>query len=89
MTKEGKVKVGDNKQVDHKNMRPTDNRRSNLRVVSAKEICHGNLRGNRGESNECLIYKVTYPTSKRGYEESIQQIFNDIMASSYTLWLWP
>ncbi len=34
---EGKVKVGDNKQVDHKNMRPTDNRRSNLRVVSAKK----------------------------------------------------
>ena len=37
LMKEGKVKVGDNKQVDHKNMRPTDNRRSNLRVVSAKK----------------------------------------------------
>ena len=37
LMKEGRVKVGDNKQVDHKNMRPTDNRRSNLRVVSAKK----------------------------------------------------
>ena len=34
---EGKVKVGDNKHVDHKNLRPTDNRRSNLRVTSAKK----------------------------------------------------
>ena len=35
--KEGRVKVGDNKHVDHKNLRPTDNRRSNLRVTSAKK----------------------------------------------------
>ena len=37
LMKEGKVKVGDGKHVDHKNLRPTDNRRSNLRVTSAKK----------------------------------------------------
>lgn len=34
--KEGRAKVGDGKHVDHKNMNPTDNRNSNLRVISAK-----------------------------------------------------
>lgn len=34
--KKGLVKNGDNKQVDHKNFRPTDNRPSNLRIISAK-----------------------------------------------------
>lgn len=33
---EGKVKKGDGKQVDHRNGDATDNRRSNLRVTSAK-----------------------------------------------------
>ena len=37
LMKEGKVKVGDGKHVDHKNLRPTDNRRSNLRVTSARK----------------------------------------------------
>lgn len=35
--KKGLVKKGDKKQVDHKNFRPTDNRPSNLRVISATE----------------------------------------------------
>ena len=32
--KAGKVRKGDNKEIDHKNSNPTDNRASNLRVVS-------------------------------------------------------
>lgn len=32
--KEGKVHRGDTLEVDHRNSRPTDNRKSNLRVVS-------------------------------------------------------
>lgn len=35
--KAGKVKKGDGKHVDHINFRPTDNRPSNLRIVSATE----------------------------------------------------
>ena len=34
MTKAGKVKKGDGKDVDHKNRNTADNRRKNLRVVS-------------------------------------------------------
>lgn len=34
--KEGKVKKGDGKEIDHKNFNPRDNRPSNLRVVSQK-----------------------------------------------------
>ena len=30
----GKVKKGDGKDVDHKNMNPKDNRKSNLQVIS-------------------------------------------------------
>lgn len=33
MIREGKVKKGDNKDIDHKNGNPRDNRRSNLRIV--------------------------------------------------------
>ena len=33
--KAGRVHKGDGKDIDHKNSRPTDNRASNLRVVSA------------------------------------------------------
>jgi hypothetical protein len=36
MMREGKVKKGDGKDVDHKNGNARDGRRSNLRVVSAK-----------------------------------------------------
>ena len=36
LMKEGRVKVGDKRQVDHKNMNPNDNRRKNLRVLPAK-----------------------------------------------------
>ena len=36
MEKKGRVSKGDGKEVDHKNHRPTDNRPSNLRVVSKK-----------------------------------------------------
>lgn len=32
--KAGKVRKGDGKEIDHKNMNPLDNRPSNLRVVS-------------------------------------------------------
>lgn len=32
--REGRVHRGDGKEIDHKNSQPTDNRRSNLRVVS-------------------------------------------------------
>lgn len=32
--REGRVSKGDGKEVDHSNSTPTDNRRSNLRVVS-------------------------------------------------------
>ena len=35
MIKKGKVKKGDGKDVAHKNGNPTDNRRSNLKAVSA------------------------------------------------------
>tara|TARA_B100000073_G_C23520247_1_gene487583 strand:+ start:368 stop:625 length:258 start_codon:yes stop_codon:yes gene_type:complete len=35
MAKVGKVKKGDGKDVAHKNGNPSDNRRSNLKVVSA------------------------------------------------------
>lgn len=35
--KAGKVKKGDGKEIDHINFRPTDNRPSNLRVISATE----------------------------------------------------
>lgn len=34
--REGRVHRGDGKEIDHKNSQPTDNRRSNLRVVSRK-----------------------------------------------------
>ena len=34
MTKAGKVRKGDGKDVDHKNRNTADNRRKNLRVVS-------------------------------------------------------
>lgn len=34
MAKNGSVKKGDGRDVDHKNMNPMDNRRSNLRVQS-------------------------------------------------------
>ena len=33
-TKSGKVSKGDGKDIDHKNMNPRDNRKSNLKVVS-------------------------------------------------------
>ena len=33
LAKAGLVRKGDGKEVDHKNMNPRDNRRSNLRVV--------------------------------------------------------
>ena len=32
--KSGKVKLGDGKDIDHKNMNPKDNSKKNLRVVS-------------------------------------------------------
>jgi len=34
--RKGIVKKGDDKHIDHKNGNPRDNRKSNLRVVSAK-----------------------------------------------------
>lgn len=34
--REGRVHRGDGKEIDHKNSQPTDNRRSNLRVVTRK-----------------------------------------------------
>lgn len=34
--RDGKVKKGDGKEIDHKNFNPLDNRPSNLRVVSKK-----------------------------------------------------
>lgn len=37
MEKAGKVSKGDGKDVDHKNRKPTDNRRSNLRVTSQRK----------------------------------------------------
>jgi len=37
MEKAGKVSKGDGKDVDHKNRKPTDNRRSNLRVTSQQK----------------------------------------------------
>ena len=36
LEKEGVVRKGDGKEVDHKNHNPRDNRRSNLRVVDKK-----------------------------------------------------
>lgn len=33
-TKAGKVSKGDGKDIDHKNMNPRDNRKSNLKVMS-------------------------------------------------------
>lgn len=36
LEKEGRVKKGDNKEVDHKDMNPRNNSSSNLRVVSKK-----------------------------------------------------
>jgi len=36
LEKEGRVKKGDGKEVDHKNFQPRDNRPSNLRVVDKK-----------------------------------------------------
>lgn len=49
LQKEGKVRKGDGKEVDHKNGNANDNRRSNLRVRSAsKNRAHGKSRqGNR------------------------------------------
>ena len=37
LVKEGRVKKGDGKDVDHKNHKPTDNSRKNLRVMSASK----------------------------------------------------
>jgi len=37
LEKEGKVRKGDGKDVDHKNRNPKDNSRSNLRVQSKSE----------------------------------------------------
>ena len=37
MIKAGKAKKGDGKDVDHKNGKTSDNRSSNLRVISAKK----------------------------------------------------
>ena len=37
MVKAGKAKKGDGKDVDHKNGNPRDNRKSNLRVISARK----------------------------------------------------
>ena len=37
LEKEGKVRKGDGKEVDHKNRNPKDNSRSNLRVQSKSE----------------------------------------------------
>jgi hypothetical protein len=34
--KEGRVRKGDGKEIDHKNFNPLDNRKSNLRVISKK-----------------------------------------------------
>lgn len=36
LEKEGKVRKGDGKEVDHKNHNPNDNSRSNLQVLSKK-----------------------------------------------------
>jgi hypothetical protein len=36
MTKAGKVRKGDGKEVDHKNGNPRDNRRKNLKVMTKK-----------------------------------------------------
>ena len=36
LEKEGAVRKGDGKEVDHKNSSPLDNRRSNLQVMSRK-----------------------------------------------------
>ena len=33
MIREGRVRKGDNKDIDHKNGNPRDNRKSNLRIV--------------------------------------------------------
>jgi hypothetical protein len=33
LTREGKVRKGDGKDIDHKNGNPRDNRRTNLRIV--------------------------------------------------------
>jgi len=33
LTREGKVRKGDGKDIDHKNGNPRDNRRANLRIV--------------------------------------------------------
>lgn len=37
LMREGKVKVGDGMDVDHRNGVPTDNRRSNWKVMSASK----------------------------------------------------
>lgn len=36
MIKEGKVRKGDGREVDHKNGNPKDNRRSNLQIMSRR-----------------------------------------------------
>ena len=36
MLREGKVKKGDGKEIDHKDGNPNNNRRSNLQIVSRK-----------------------------------------------------
>jgi len=36
MVKEGRVRSGDGREVDHKDLNPLNNKRSNLQVISAK-----------------------------------------------------
>lgn len=49
MMKAGKVKKGDGKDVDHKNMNPKDNSPSNLRVVSKSANRKRNAHGGKSK----------------------------------------